>query len=50
MTSDAAAVVEVFHPNSKPNAPIVMERGPVRSLATLNRKPHTVETVPTVKP
>lgn len=45
MTSDAAAIVEVYHPSSKPNAPIQMERAPVRSLASLSRKPHTVEPV-----
>ncbi len=45
MANDSAAIVEVYHPESKPNAPIEMERAPVRSLASLNRKPLIVEPV-----
>ena len=33
--NDAAPIVEVYRADSKPNAPIEMERAPTKSLATL---------------
>ena len=36
--NDAAQVVEVYKADSKPNAPIEMERAPTKNLATLAQR------------
>jgi len=43
INTDAAPIVEVYQPDSKPNASIQMERQPPRSLATLGRRDASYE-------